>query len=223
MPLHQLYLNASGTGSLNPSYKTGLQPGGAGVQVSSTSVNPGISSPRLEESTIEVLDVTAPTLLAAAGTANASQQLCLPAPQGKLLVMDSITGAFGARWKLNATVKQAIPRGQFGIVYVAGAAQTLSQGPPDAGYAVSTSAGNEAQYGTKAVVMYDGPISAFCQTSVGGIAISAGMPLSADGAGNLTAFSGTPNAGTVLGTYADATLATSTSVPVLRNIYVGGY
>lgn len=221
MPLHQLYLGASGTGSMNPSYKTGLQPGGAGVQVLGTSTNPGISAPRLEESTIEVLDVTAPTLLAAAGTANFNQQFSTPALQGKLLVMDSITGAFGSKWKLNSTVKQAVARGQFGIVYAAGAAQNAANS--DAGFAVSTSAGNEAQFGTKAVVMYDGPVQAFCQTSVGGIAISAGMPLAADGAGNLTAFAANTTPGAVLATYADATLATSTSIPVLRNVYVGGY
>jgi hypothetical protein len=216
MPLHQLYLTGSGTGTMNPSYLTNLQPGGAGAQTAGTVTNPGISAPRLEESTIEVLDVTAPTLI---GTTT----LATPAVAGKLLVMDPLTGAFGSRWKLNSTVKQAVPRGQFGIVYIPGAAQTSTTGPSDAGYAVSTNAGNEAQYGTKAVVMYDGPIQAFVQGTVGNTTISAGMPLAADGAGNLTFAGSSPAAGTVLATYADTNLASSVSIPVLRNVYVGGY
>ena len=40
MPLHRLY-NLS-TGSGNPSYLTGVLPGGAGVQVAGTSTNPMI-------------------------------------------------------------------------------------------------------------------------------------------------------------------------------------
>jgi hypothetical protein len=61
MPLHKLYAQVSG--SLNPSYLTGILPGGAGVQVAGVTTNPGISAPRLEESTIEVFDVTAPRLI----------------------------------------------------------------------------------------------------------------------------------------------------------------
>lgn len=213
MPLHKLILNASGTGTLNPSYLTNLQPGGAGVQTAGTLTNPGISAPRLEESTIEVLDVTAPSLI---GTTT----LSTPAAAGKLLVMSPITSAFGARWKLNSVRTQAIPRGQFGIVYAAGAAQNSSNN--DAGYAVGTAAGNEAAFGTKAVVMYDGPIQAFCTTVTNTTAISAGMALAADGAGNLTYAGASPAAGTVLAT-ALGSLAGSTSTPTLVNVYVGGY
>ena len=212
MPLHRLYQPVTASG--NPSYLTGLLPGGAGVQVAGTTANPGISAPRLEESAIEVLDVTAPTLIASNGTT-----LSTPAPQGKLLVL-STSGSQGARWKLNSTVKQAVARGQYGVVVTAASAQTSTSN--DAGFCVSTPTGNEAQYGSKAVVMYDGPVQAYVQGTVGGIAISAGMPLVADGAGNLTAAS-SPGAGTVLATMLGPTVANTVSVPVLTNVYMGGY
>jgi len=209
MPLHRLY-NVS-TGSGNPSYLTGLLPGGAGVQTAGTSTNPMVSAPRLEESTIEVLDVTGPSLIGLSTAAQAAT----PAIAGKLLVMDPIQGAFGSRWKLNSVKSQAIPRGQYGIVQAAGLAS-------DAGVAVSTSSGNEGP-GVKAVVMYDGPIQAFCTSTVNTAAISAGMPLGSDGAGNLTALNQpVTNAGTVLATAA-GNLATAISIPALLNVYVGGY
>jgi hypothetical protein len=219
MPLHKLY--DLSTGQYNPGYLTGVQPGGAGVQVAGVPTTPGISAPRLEESTIEVLDVTAPTLLAAPGTANYGSQLATPAASGKLLVI-SPSGAFGARWKLNSVAKQAVARGQYGIVFAPGAAQVAGQNT-DAGPAISTAFGNEATYGTKAVVLYDGPVNASVQTSVGGVGISAGQPLVADGAGNLTGFSGAPVAGTILGTYLGPTIASGVSLPVLAPVYLGGY
>lgn len=208
MPLRKLYNLSSGT--LNPGYLTGLQPGGAGIQVAGTPTNPGISAPRIEESTIEVLDVSAPTLIVSGTTPP------LPAPAGKLLVMSPITGAFGSRWKLQGpTVKQPLPRGQYGIV------RDVAQ-VADAGLSVSTAAGNEASFGSKAIVMYDGPIQAFVETTVGGSAISAGMYLAADGAGNLTYAGASPAAGTVLAT-ALGSVAASISIPVLTNVYVGNF
>jgi hypothetical protein len=221
MPLHRLYNLATGT--MNPSYLTGLQPGGAGVQVTGVNTNPGISAPRLEESTIEVLDVTAPTLI---GTANAAGTvLSTPAIAGKLLQI-SPSGIGGSRWKQNSSAKAAIARGQYGIVVAAAPVQQAPAGFSDAGPAVGTANGNEAAYGSKAVVMYDGPTQAFVQTTVGGNAISAGMALQADGAGNLTAYTipaaGLPP-GTTLATYLGPTLATNTSIPVLSPVYVGGY
>jgi hypothetical protein len=220
MPLHQLYNQVSG--SLNPSYLTGILPGGAGVQVSGTTSNPGISAPRLEESTIEVYDVTAPTLLS--NVANATTYPT-PAVAGKLLQLSPFTSIGGARWKQNSAAKISLARGQFGIVVGQGSQPQNAQNN-DAGAAVSTAGGNEATYGTKAVVMYDGPTQAYITTSVGGIGISAGMPLSADGAGNLTAYSYTPAAppaaGTILAT-ALGPVAAAVSIPVLQNVYVGGY
>ena len=100
MPLHQLYNQVSG--SLNPSYLTGVLPGGAGVQVAGTTTNPGISAPRLEESTIEVLDVTAPTNIGTSGTV-----LATPAAAGKLIQV-SPSGIGGSRWKLNSVARVAI-------------------------------------------------------------------------------------------------------------------
>lgn len=214
MPLHRLYNLSTGTG--NPSYLTGLQAGGAGSATAGVQTNPMISAPRLEESTIEVLDCTAPSTLSAVANVNTPGT---PAPAGKVLVMDTGQGAFGSRWVQNKVKQQAVARGQYGIVVSPG---QVAEVPASS----STSTGNQSP-GTKAIVMYDGPVQAFVQTSVGGVAISVGMPLSSDGAGNLTAFSynasTTPAAGTILATYADANMATSVSIPQLKNVYVGGY
>lgn len=208
MPLHRLY-NLT-TGTLNPSYLTGVLPGGAGVQVAGTTPNPGISAPRLEESGIEVFDITAPTLITSLTPGT-------PAPSGKLLVMSPPDSIGGADWKLNSVFRQAIPRGQYGIVSEAG--QVSDDNPT-----FSSVSGNRSQ-GTKAVVFYDGPIQAFVETSSGGIAISAGMPLVADGAGNLTAVTIAPGGlppGEVLAT-ALGPVSGSVSIPVLCNVFVGGY
>lgn len=220
MPLHRLY--APVTGTMNPSYLTGILPGGAGTQVAGVSTNPGISAPRLEESTIEVYDVTAPTLLS---TAAPGTNLSTPALAGKLLQLAPFTGIGGSRWKQNSQSRAAIARGQYGIVVSAGTVQQAPAGFSDAGPAIGTAGGNEAQFGTKAVVMYDGPVQAFVTTTPGGNAISAGMALQADGAGNLTAFT-IPAAGLAPGTTLATALgpvASSTSIPVLQNVYVGGY
>lgn len=208
MALLQLYELT--TGSLNPSYLTGLQPGGAGVQVAGTQVASGISNPTLETYQREVQDITAPTLITSGKT------LGTPAPQGKLLVLDPVNGAFGAKWKLNSAVKQPLGQGAYGIVETAGIA-----GPND--IATGSSNGNVAVPGSKGKVVIAGPVKAFVQGTVGGSNISAGMPLAADGAGNLTYAGAAPAAGTVLGTYADAPLASTVSIPVLSNCYLGGY
>ena len=229
MPLHRLYNVVSG--SLNPSYLTGLTPGGAGVQTAGVSTNPGVSAPRLEESTIEVFDVTAPTTLSAVAGATTYPT---PAAAGKLLVLDPISSIGGARWKQSNVNMQPIARGQYGIVVAAGLPQNASNN--DAGPAIgfSNSGGtaviNEAAYGTKAVVMYDGPVQAFVTTN-STQAISAGSPLGADGAGNLMLVS-TPALnstnvavaapGQVLAR-ALGPLAASISTPTLVNVYVGGY
>ena len=235
MPLHRLY--APVTGSMNTSYLTGVLPGGAGTQVAGVTTNPGISAPRLEESTIEVYDVTAPTLLSAVANATTYPT---PAAAGKLLVLDPISSIGGARWKQSNVNMQPIARGQYGIVVGAGLPQNINNN--DAGPAVgfSNSGGtlvvNEAQYGTKAVVMYDGPVQAFV-TTLSGQAISAGSPLGADGGGNLMLVS-TPAINNVLGTNlqnvavaqpgqvlarALGPLAASISTPTLIPVYVGGY
>lgn len=208
MSLHQLY--AVRSGSLNPSGATGLAPGGAGVQNAASSVSPGISAPSLEQYQREVFDVTSTKLLIAGTT------LGDPAPVGKLLVVDPVNSIFGAQWKLNTTVKQAIPNGAYGIVVAAGQAS-------DVGLVQTTSNGQIAVPGSKAVVVTAGPVPAFVQTTVGAGAISAGMPLAADGAGNLTWAGSSPNAGTVLGTLMGATVAASVSIPVLSQVYLGGY
>lgn len=227
MPLHRLY-NLT-TGSLNPQYLTGLNPGGAGAQTTGTQTNPGISAPRLEESTIEVLDVTAPTLLSAVPGAITYPT---PAPAGKLLVMDPISSIGGARWKLSNQSMQPIARGQYGIVVGAGLPQNASNNDAGAAIGYSNAAGtqvfNEAAYGTKAVVMYDGPVQAFVTTN-SAQAISAGSPLGADGGGNLGlvstpsfATTGVAAPGQVLAR-ALGGLAASISTPTLTAVYVGGY
>jgi len=206
MALRRLYNTTTGTG--NPSYLTGLQPGGAGVQVAGISTNPMISAPRVEEVTMEVLDVTAPTLIVG------STPLGTPAPAGKLLVMDYGQSIGGAKWKLASVIQQPVGRGQYGIVTAAGNAT-------EAGPAFGTSSGNESS-GSKALVQIDGPVLAFVNTTVNATAISAGMNLASDGAGNLTYAGASPAAGTVLARALGPVLV-SVSVPVLTNVYLGGY
>jgi hypothetical protein len=242
MPLHQLYLNSSSTSTLNPSYLNNLQPGGAGVQVAGTVATPGISAPRLEESAIEVLDTTAPTNL---GPSVSSSFINPPAgivsPVGKLLVMDVFRpgNIGGANWIQNQVRSQQLARGQYGIVSSPGQASDVPAGStglygPTSGATATPLAGERSGYrstGTKAVVVYDGPVNALVETVVGGIAISAGMPLVADGSGNLTAFSyqaptGAPAAGPSAGTQLAIALgpvAASVSVPVAIPVYVGGF
>ena len=97
---------------------------------------------------------------------------------------------------------------------------------------VATAQGNIASPGDKALVVVDGACQALCQTSVGAVAISAGMPLAADGGGNLTPIAQglqthtttnpPPLSGQVLATAMDF-LTTAISVPVLRNVWLGGY
>jgi hypothetical protein len=216
MPLWRLY-NLT-TPSANPSGMTGLLPGGAGVQVAGSTANPGISAPRIEESVIEVLDITAPTLLAAAGTANAGLQVGLPAPAGKLLVLSPLDSIGGAKWKLSSIYQQAIPRGQAGVVFTPG---TTTGTPPDTGYAFQGASGPQTS-GTKAVVMFNGPINAFVTTVRNTTAISAGMYLTPDGAGNLTYAGASPAAGTVVAT-ALGPVASNVSVPVQIPVYVGNF
>lgn len=221
--LRQLY--AQTTGTMNPSYLTNTLPGGAAAATAGTTPNPGISAPYIEDFETEVIDITAPTLITPAlGTTKT--YLGTPAIQGKLLVLDPINaGPGGTLWKQNSTKGQAIPGGQYGIVVKAGLASAT-------GVAIGSPQGNVASSGAGAVVVTDGPVLAFCQTTVGGLAISAGMPLQADGAGNLTpinqgTFGGTgaalpPLPGQVLAT-ALGPVASSISIPVLAPVYLGGY
>jgi hypothetical protein len=221
MALRQLFQQS--TGSMNPSYLTGVLPGGAGTQVAGVATNPGISAPYIEQMINEVFDVTAPTTLTAVAGATTP---ATPAAQGKLLVLDPVnSGPGGWKWKLNSIKYQAISGNQYGIVYKAANATV-------AGIGIATSGGNIASPGDKALVVTDGPIQAFCTTTPGIGAISAGMPLAADGAGNLTTinqgtFGGTgaglpPLPGAVLATAMD-TMVASVSIPALRNVYVGGF
>ena len=210
MALRQLY-NLS-TSSLNPSGMTSLLPGGAGVQTSGSSTTPGISAPYIEQFQMQVLDVTAPTLI----TGQSSTAAATPAVAGKLLVWDPFNSAFGSKWKLNTVKEQAIGRGQYGIVTAAGQAS-------EAGQTTSSVSGNVATTGTLATVVVEGPVQAYVQGTVGGVTISTGMALAADGAGNLTYAGASPAAGTVLGTYAGAGVASTVSIPVLSNVYIGGY
>lgn len=225
--LRQLYQIS--TSSSNPSGLTGVLPGGAGTATAGTTPNPGISAPYIEDYILEVFDVTAPSLI---GTANPGKTLGTPAIAGKLLVLDAAnSGPGGWLWKQNTVVRQPIAGGQYGIVYKPASA-TVSGNFQNGSIAVGTTGGNIAQPGDKAMVVVDGPIQAFINTTVGGVAVSAGMPLAADGAGNLTpisqgTFGGTgaalpPLPGQVLAT-AMGPVATNISIPVLQNVFLGGY
>lgn len=207
MALMQLYQIS--TSSQNPTGLVNLKPGGAGSQTTGTQITPGISAPTLEALRLEVLDTTAPSLITSGVT------LATPAPAGKLLVLDPVNGAFGALWKLNSAIKQPLLGGQFGIVETAGQVS-------EAGTCVGSASGNVSG-GARAVVITQGPVQAFVQGTVGGTTISAGMPLAADGAGNLTYAGASPSAGTVLAVHCDAAVSSSVSIPVLSNVYLGGY
>lgn len=207
MALRQLY--ALSTGSLNPSGMTNLQPGGAGVQTAGSSPNPGISAPYVEQVIREVYDLTAPTLIVAGTTAPT------PAPAGKLLVWDPVNTAFGSGWKLNSVQKQAVPTGMYGVVYSQG---TVPTGTSTKG----SSNGNIADGPIKSTVVTEGPVQAYVNTTVTNTAISAGMALAADGAGNLTYAGASPAVGTVLG-WAAGNQSAGVSTPALMNVYLGGY
>lgn len=206
MSLRQLY--EISTSSLNPTGAVNLLPGGAGVQVTGKQITPGISAPSLEPEKYEVLDVTAPTLI----TGQSVNALGTPAIQGKLVVLDPLNGAFGAVWSLNKTVKQILPKGTYGIVDAPGQAN-------ETGGCVSSVNGNISN-GSRALIVTEGPVKAYVQGTVGNTAISAGMTLAADGAGNLTYAGASAGAGTILGILCDASVASSVSIPVLSNVYL---
>lgn len=207
--LRQLYQIS--TSSLNPTGLVNQLPGGAGAITAGTQITPGISAPTLEAMVLEVTDVTAPTLI----TGQSSTALGTPAPAGKLLVLDPANSAFGSVWKLNSAIKQPLNKGTFGVVVSAGQAT-------EAGTCKSSVSGNISG-GTRSLVVSEGPVQAFVQGTVGGTTISAGMPLAADGAGNLTYAGASPSAGTVLGVFCDAPITSSVSIPVLSNVVLGGY
>ena len=225
--LRQVYQQS--TPSMNPNTLVTYLPGGAGVQVPGSVTTPGISAPYIEDYLLEVFDVTAPTLI---GTANPGKTLGTPAIAGKLLVLDPLnSGPGGWLWKQSSVAKQPIPGGQYGIVYKP-ASPTTAGNFANGSIAVGTANGNIAQPGDKALVVIDGPVPAFVQTTVGGVAVSAGMPLAADGAGNLTPINQgilgntttniPPGAGQVLATALDS-LGSGISIPVLKNVYLGGF
>jgi len=204
------------SGSLS-GVNTGILQGGAGVQTAGVTSNPGISGPRIEEKDIEVLDVTAPSQIGASGTV-----LGTPAASGKYLVLSPLTSSFGARWKLQGpTPQQRIPYTTGGVVVTSVDPQSSTNNTM--GFATGTVAGNEAASGAKAVVRVEGPVQAFVESLVGGSAISAGMFLAADGAGNLTYAGASPNAGSVVGIYTGPLMASSVSIPVLSNVYLGNF
>ena len=227
MALRKLFQQT--TGSMNPSYLTSLLPGGAGAATAGTIPNPGISAPYIEPQELEVFDVTAPTKLTAVAGATT---LATPAPLGKILALDAAnSGPGGWLWKQNATKYAQYSGGQYGVVVKAASATALGTFL-NGSIGVATANGNIASPGDKALIVIDGPAQALCQTSVGGVAISAGMPLAADGGGNLTPIAQglqnnvttnpPPLPGQVLATAMDF-LTSSISVPVLRNVYLGGY
>ena len=141
----------------------------------------------------------------------ASGSTVTPAASGKLLVLDATTGTVGAAtWRQNTQANKAVPRGQYGIVFTPGQASEAS-------------AANGTSTGTKAQVVIEGPCAALLTTApTNTTAISAGMALSADNAGNLTYAGASPGAGTVLAT-AMGSLATGISTPTLTFVDVGGY
>ena len=200
-----LKLFAQTTGSGNPSYLTNLLPGGAGVQVAGTTVNPYISGPRLEEVQRNVYDCSA--------------SISVPTPQasGKLLILTpqlgggATIGIPGASvWNQSTRAGQPIPQGAYGVVFTPARSQ-------------EETAASGGATGSQATVVTNGPVNALLTTGpTTTTAISAGMLLAADGAGNLTYAGATPAAGTVLA-MAMGSLATGISTPTLGPVFIGGY
>jgi hypothetical protein len=197
MALRQLF--ELSTSSYNPSNITKLLPGGAGVQVAGTSPNPGISGPRLEEYETRALDVTA------------TGSTPTPAPTGTLMVMNAITGTIGgSTWSKSNQAAQRLARGQYGIVNIPG-------------QATDETASGGLGTGSDCYIVTDGPIMALVTTGpTTTTAISAGMWLGADGAGNLTYAGTNPSSGAVLATAMDS-MATGISTPTLKNVFAGGF
>lgn len=213
--LRQLYQQT--TGSLNPSSLTNVLPGGAGAQTAGTTPNPGISAPYVEDYILEVFDVTAPTLINPNGTT-----LATPAIAGKLLVLDAAnSGPGGWKWKQNSVKNQAMGDGTYGIVYKPASA-TVNGNFQNGSTSIGSASGNIASPGDKAMVVTNGAVQAFWTSTVNTTAISAGMALASDGAGNLTYAGASPAAGTVLATAMDS-LSGSISTPALKNTYLGGF
>lgn len=190
------YLNQTNS-SGNPSSLTNMLPGGNGSIVTGTTGVPMLSSPQIEVEAMEVMDVTA------------SGSTPTPAKAGKLLVMDptvATIGAGGGAFRQSASAAAAIGRNKCGVVTIPGQASEAT-------------AASGTSNGTKATIIVDGPVMAYCTTD-GTHPISAGSLLVADGSGNLTT-NGTQVAGTVLAVAAGA-LAISqpaTLVPVV----MGGF
>lgn len=202
---------------MSPNTQVAFLPGGAGVQVPGSTTNPGISAPYIEDYILEVFDTTAPTLINALGTTPAT-----PAIAGKLLVLDPAnSGPGGWKWKQNSVKNQAMGDGTYGIVYKP-ASPTVSGTFANGSTSIGSASGNVANPGDKALVVVNGPVQAFLTTTVNTTAISAGMALASDGAGNLTYAGASPAAGTVLATAMDS-LVTAISIPALRNVYLGGF
>jgi hypothetical protein len=97
-----LMLQAEDMASGNPSYLTGLLPGGANTQVSGTTTAPFYSGPFPELIVREVFDTTATT----------------PAVNGSLLnVVEASGNSLGANWIANATTSQQFGTFMYGIVW----------------------------------------------------------------------------------------------------------
>jgi hypothetical protein len=214
---------------MNPSYLTNVLPGGAGAATAGTSPDPGISAPYIEPSEIEVFDVTAPTTLTRVVGASTP---ATPAAYGKIVSLDAAnSGPGGWLWKQNNVKYAQYSGGQYGVV-AKPASVNINGNFLNGSIGIATANGNIASPGDKALIVIDGACQALCQTTVGGVAISAGMPLASDGGGNLTPIAQglqnnvttnpPPLPGQVLATAMDF-LTTSISVPVLRNVWLGGY
>jgi hypothetical protein len=149
----------------NPTGRTDLLPGGAGVQTAGSTANPFLGYARGEQIVREVLDVST-----TAGVPT-------PSPVGSVLVCQQIAGNNGAAFYANPTyaglngiASQNIP-GEFGIVLKPGSPIAFDDLPVGSGVG--------------AMIVEEGPVLALCVAPTATGAITYGTFLVSDGTGNL--------------------------------------
>lgn len=133
-----------------------------------------------------------------------------PAAIGKLMVRQlNATNIGGAMFQQSTTAAQALNTFECGIVTRAAQVPSIATAYPGGDLNVD-----------KSSITQIGPVQALCTTT--STAIAVGSFLVADGAGNLTAATGTPSPGVVLAKSL-GTLGTSIGTPTLTWVMMGGF
>jgi hypothetical protein len=152
----------------NPQSRTGLAPGGAGVQNASSQASnwydPFLAAPTLEPIVRGVLDATS------------NGGIPTPAAQGAVLALNPTiitapTGLGGAFWTIPNIAGGQQAYNQVGIVFAQGSTAAIDDLPLNSGVGCE--------------VVIAGPVYALCTAPTAGGAIALGTLLQTDGAGNL--------------------------------------